>query len=77
MSYHPYHLPSNTDPLYKIQQLLTNPNVGQDPYLNAYPLPYINLNNNNIKEIKKGEYYIKRYFILTIYIIYINRKIKN
>ena len=41
MPYHPYHLPSNTDPLYKSQQLLNNPNVGEHPYLNTYPLPTV------------------------------------
>ena len=44
MPYHPYHLPSNTDPLYKSQQLLNNPNVGEHPYLNTYPLPPIGKN---------------------------------
>ena len=54
--YHPYHLPSNTDPLYKSQQLLSNPNLGQHPYLNTYPLPPIGKNKeNNIREIKSGE----------------------
>ena len=78
MPYHPYHLPSNTDPLYKSQQLLTNPNLGQHPYLNAYPLPPINRNkDNNIKEIKSGElvdFPDETYIPLSQFVDYKNKK---
>ena len=78
MPYHPYHLPSNTDPLYKSQQLLTNPNLGQHPYLNAYPLPPINRNkDSNIKEIKSGElvdFPDETYIPLSQFVDYKNKK---
>ena len=67
MPYHPYHLPSNTDPLYKSQQLLNNPNVGEHPYLNTYPLPPIGKNKeNNLKAIKSGELVVGKYLATAI-----------
>ena len=78
MPYHPYHLPSNTDPLYKSQQLLSNPNLGQHPYLNSYPLPPIGKNReNNLKEIKSGElvdFPDETYIPLTQFVDYKNKK---
>ena len=78
MPYHPYHLPSNTDPLYKSQQLLSNPNLGQHPYLNTYPLPPIGKNKeNNIKEIKSGElvdFPDETYIPLSHFVDYKNKK---
>ena len=78
MPYHPYHLPSNTDPLYKSQQLLTNPNLGQHPYLNTYPLPPIGKNQeNNLKEIKSGElvdFPDQTYIPLNQFVDYKNKK---
>ena len=78
MPYHPYHLPSNTDPLYKSQQLLNNPNVGQHPYLNTYPLPPIGKNKeNNIKGIKSGElvdFPDETYIPLSQFVNYRNKK---
>ena len=78
MPYHPYHLPSNTDPLYKSQQLLTNPNLGQHPYLNTYPLPPIGKNReNNMKEIKSGElvdFPDQTYIPLNQFVDYKNKK---
>ena len=78
MPYHPYHLPSNTDPLYKSQQLLNNPNLGQHPYLNTYPLPPIGKNKeNNLKEIKSGElvdFPDETYIPLSQFVDYKNKK---
>ena len=78
MPYHPYHLPSNTDPLYKSQQLLNNPNLGQHPYLNSYPLPPINKKGeNNIKTIKSGElvdFPDETYIPLSQFVNYRNKK---
>ena len=78
MPYHPYHLPSNTDPLYKSQQLLNNPNLGQHPYLNSYPLPPINKKGeNNIKTIKSGElvdFPDETYIPLSQFVDYKNKK---
>ena len=78
MPYHPYHLPSNTDPLYKSQQLLNNPNVGQHPYLNTYPLPPIGKNKeNNLKGIKSGElvdFPDETYIPLSQFVNYRNKK---
>ena len=78
MPYHPYHLPSNTDPLYKSQQLLNNPNVGEHPYLNTYPLPPIGKNKeNNLKAIKSGElvdFPDETYIPLSQFVNYRNKK---
>ena len=78
MPYHPYHLPSNTDALYKSQQLLNNPNLGQHPYLNTYPLPPIGKNKeNNLKEIKSGElvdFPDETYIPLNQFVDYKNKK---
>ena len=78
MPYHPYHLPSNTDPLYKSQELLNNPNLGKHPYLNTYPLPPIGRNKeNNLKEIKSGEivdFPDETYIPLSQFVDYKNKK---
>ena len=57
MPFHPYHQPSQIDPMYKSQDMyLEKGNLGQHPYLNSYPLPPIRKKQDNLlKEIKSGE----------------------
>ena len=79
MPYHPYHEPSQIDPLYKSQDvLLNNINLGKHPYLNSYPLPPIHKNKENpIKEIRSGElvdFPDETYIPLSKFVDYKNKK---
>ena len=79
MPYHPYHLPSQVEPMYKSQDMLyNNQNLGKHPYLNSYPLPPIYKNNDNtLKEIRSGElvdFPDETYIPLSKFVDYKNKK---
>ena len=78
MPYHPYHQPSQIDPMYKSQDVLLNQvNLGQHPYLNSYPLPPIKKKENPIKELKSGElvdFPDETYIPLSKFVDYKNKK---
>lgn len=79
MPYHPYHLPSQVEPMYKSQDVLYNgQNLGKHPFLNSYPLPPIYKNKENpIKEIRSGElvdFPDETYIPLSKFVDYKNKK---
>ena len=78
MPYHPYHQPSQIDPLYKSQDMfLEKTNLGQHPYLNSYPLPPIRKKQEPLKEIKSGElvdFPDETYIPLSKFVDYKNKK---
>ena len=79
MPYHPYHLPSQVEPMYKSQDVLYyDQNLGKHPFLNSYPLPPIYKNKENpIKEIRSGElvdFPDETYIPLSKFVDYKNKK---